>query len=221
MTLTSRVKPPDFGQGVYAVSDVARLIRRHYSTVYSWFRVRDVFTSDYAVVEGAFGVSFYDLIDALIAVHFRDAGVSMPMVRKAYKSLAVTFGTDHPFCHRGLYTDGSRVIVNVAEQLGLVRLLDAVNNQRWFGEFKSLLARVSYSERTKLAMQWDIARGVVVDPELAMGYPVVAKTGVTTHVISRAFHANGGNIELVASMYGLKPNQVRNAVTFESSLKAA
>lgn len=212
---------PSLGYGIYRVMDVARYTQIPYGTVYSWFKTRSVFYSDYAAVEGTFTVSFYDLIDALVASEFRGAGVTMRMVRRAHEKLASILDSPHPFCHRDLYTDGRSIIIRAAEELGTPNLQDAVSKQQLFDAIHKHLYRVAYSELTRLATHWNVAPGVVIDPQIAMGHPVIAGTGVTTYVVRGAYHANGRDRALVASLYGLSASQVESAVNFEDRVRSA
>lgn len=212
---------PELGRGIYSLAEVGRLIARPYSTVRSWFKLTNVLRSDYAIIGGDFAVSFHDLIDTLVAAHLRDLKVPMNMVRKAYLGAGVRLQTNHPFCHRGIYTDGRRIIIDVANEIGNSALQDAVNGQGWFSQVKNSLAKVSYSNRTKLADRWNIASGVLIDPGLAMGYPVVSGTGITTSVISRAFYANGSDFDFVGKLFNLSSAQVKQAVNFERTIKSA
>lgn len=221
MILKPATIQPALGRGVYSLPEVAALVKKPYRTVHSWFKSIGVLTSDYSQVDDKFAVSFFDLIDTLVAARFREVGVPMHEVRRAYAKLSVRLGTAHPFCHRGLYATGRRVIVDVAENIGSVKLQDAVSNQGWLSELKECLHSVSYSNLTRLAERWNIARGVVVDPSLALGQPVIQGTGVTTFVASRAYYANGKDAAFVARLYGLTSTQVKNAVNFERGSKTA
>ncbi len=214
-------KSPTLGAGIYRMADVARYTRIHHSTVRSWFLTRNLLHAEYVRVNGEMSVSFHDLIDAMVASCFRSHGVTMKVVRRAYKKLESTLQTRHPFCHQGLYTDGKAIIVDVAKTIRETVLQDAISNQHLFDNIKCHLHDVSYSSRTKLAERWNISPGVVIDPAIAVGLPVVDGTGVTTYVVRNAYHANGQDRAFVAHLYGLTAKQVDNAVRFEDGLKAA
>ncbi len=207
----------ELGRGVYDLAEAARYTRLNYSTVRSWFHGKadrePVFRGDYGRVRGDYAISFFDLVDLLVAGQLRAAGVTMRIVRASYEVLQSDIGTSHPFCHERIYTDGKRVIVAVASQIGDARLLDVVSRQQLFTSIRSVLKSIDY--RTKLAMLWKISNGVVIDPRRSFGKPVVAGTGVTTFVLANQFHANAGNVELVADLYAVGRRDVLNAVDFE------
>jgi uncharacterized protein (DUF433 family) len=212
---------PTLGTGIYQLADVARYVRAHPSTVRSWFSTRELLQAEYGRVAGHSSLSFHDLIDTLVAAQFRRHGVMMRVVRKAYRALEKTLGTAHPFCHRGLYTDGRSIIVATAKSIRNEVLEEAISRQQLFEHIKERLDDVAHSARTELAERWSISPGVVIDPRIAMGLPVIVGTGVTTHVIHGAYHANGRDAALVGGLYGLTVSEVKDAVRFEDGLRTA
>lgn len=211
------------GQGVYTVAEVSRLTDLHPSRVRSWFKQRadrsgsgPIFRSDYQPVDGDYAVSFFDLIDVLIAGAFRDQfHVSMRVVRRTHSLLKGQLGVEHPFCHSDLYTDGKRIFLSAANKLNEQTLSEVISRQQFFLHIKEKLHHIDYNEITKLAHRWRIADGVVVDPSICMGKPTIANTGITTYVIANQYHANDDNTGLTADLYGISEKDVANAVTFE------
>lgn len=212
------------GQGVYALAEVARLTQMHPNRVRSWFKQRSdgsgcgpIFESDYEPVAGDYAVSFFDLIDVLIAGVFRDKyNVPMRVVRRAHNVLAKGLDTKHPFCHSRLHTDGESIFRSTVGSLEDEILSDVISGQQFFLHIKKKLSHIDYSEMTEMARRWRIATGVVVDPTICMGKPTIVNTGVTTHVIARQLVANGRDTALVADLYGISETDVTNAVKFEN-----
>ncbi len=213
------------GQGVYKLSDVARFTETADTTVRSWFRGRagsvgkgPVFMSDYQPIGGDYAVSFHDMIDLLVAARFRAEGVSLPVIRKAYKILSRELHSNHPFCHNSLYTEGRRIIVHTASNVGDEILSDVVTKQMLFTNLRSLLKHIDYSDVSQQALRWRIHQGVLVDPRINHGKPAVADTGVGTHVLYRYYRANQGNTGLVADLFNVSEMDITNAVQFEERL---
>jgi uncharacterized protein (DUF433 family) len=211
------------GLGMYTLAEVARLTEVHPSTVRTWFKGRSdqtgrgpVFQADYEPVGHDYAVSFLDLIDALVAGQFRFRyKVPMKVVRRAYEVLKEDLGTNHPFCHTDLHTDGQHIFRLVAEKLGEEKLSDVVSRQQFFLHIMQKLDHIDYSEASKLAHRWRISSGIFIDPSISMGKPVIQNTGVTTYVIANQYHANTKNSALVADLYKISENDVINAVNFE------
>ena len=219
---------PALGLGVYSMAEAARYTGLHPARIRTWFKGRAgspprraVFLGDFKMVGGDYGISFLDLIDALVMGRFRDAGVTMPVIRRAYSALADDLGTPHPFAHSTLRTDGRQVIVDVAGKLDERVLYNAITKQLMFSQLRDLLDLIEYKDSTGLAHLWRIARGVTINPEVGLGKPVVANTGVHTRVIASQLAANSDDAALIADLFDLTEDEVRSAASFEMSLKTA
>lgn len=220
---------PNLSDGVFCISDVSRYSRLPISTIRSWFRGRadrqgrgQLLDSDYGVVRERYVVSFLDLVDVLVAGRFRGLGVSMASVRRAHSVLQGQLNQRHPFCLNKFCTDGKRIIIRELDQIGCEDLREVVSGQRWFKPVTEVLDQVEYDMvASELACRWKIAPGVVIDPQLSRGRPVVEGTGVTTFVLSNALKANGGDTGLVSGLFGVPPETVRNAASFEASIRHA
>lgn len=213
--------------GVYTLAEVSRLTRLAPSTLRTWFKGRSdgignrsVFSSDYEPIDGDFAVSFLDLIEVYVAGQFRNEGVRMAVIRNAHHKLKSEFEVSHPFALESLYTDGHEVIRKTAEPA----LISVSDKQHWFLEFESKLKRIDYSSTTQLACQWNIADGIVLDPRIHRGKPVIKMTGISTRIIARQYIANDRDAGLVAHLFQIGESDVAHAVSFEEghgSLRAA
>ncbi len=215
------------GQGIYTLAEVARLTELNPSRVRSWFKQRldgsgpgPLMRGDYEAVEGDFAISFLDLIDVLMAGQFRNHGVSMHVVRKAYNALSLELKTAHPFCHKGLLTDGKKIFYHTSETVGDEKLREVVSSQLFFTHIKEHLNQVEYDSLTSLINRWHIANGITVDPAISMGKPTIEGTGITTYVINAQYHANKQNGSLIADLYDITEKDVDHAVAFEAGLAA-
>jgi uncharacterized protein (DUF433 family) len=215
------------GGGVYAVSDVARYTGLSASTVRSWFKWRSdkkgrgpFFHSDYRPNGGDYAVSFVNLIEAYVASLFKSEGVKPLIIRKAYAVLKRDLGVEHPFAHADLYTDGMSIIRSAGREIHSTELCGVVTKNGVFREFRKHLRHIEYSE-TKLAARWRISPGVIIDPTLGFGKPVVESTGITTFVLARQYEANGKDAALVGRLFNVKAAEVLNAVRFEAAYRAS
>jgi len=223
MIRSSEQSVPGLDQGAYSVAEVARYTGLPPNTVRSWFKGRSdrrgrgpLFLGDYEPVDRDYAVSFHDLIDTLVVGQFRAHGVTMRSIRSAYRVLNDTLDTAHSFCHRDLYTDGKQIFLLTADSVGDQTLQEVVSRQQFFMHVRDVLVRIDYSPSTKLADRWRISEGVLIDPTLGYGKPVIQHTGVTTRVLADAFRANGEDAGLVADLFQVAEAEVLNAVRFES-----
>lgn len=80
---------------------------------------------------------------------------------------------------------------------------------------KPYLQQIEYAHDSLMAVRWNIAPGVVIDPARAFGKPIIASEGITTFVLAHSYWANGENADLVADLFDVSPEAVRQAVRFE------
>ncbi len=208
------------GRGVYTLSDVARYAGLPAATLRSWFKSRSdekgqgpIFRSDYAPVDDDYAVSFLNLIEVYVARFFRQEGVKPPIIRRAREILINELSTLYPFAHAELRTDGCRVI----HKTGEAQLVDVISKQHFFAQMR--LGQIKYNKTSKLAESWEIGEGVIINPKVAFGHPVVEQTGITTFVLANQYAANGGDAALVADLYGVGESDVHNAVRFEETIR--
>jgi len=207
------------GTGVYHLSEVARYTGVPNATLRSWFKPRSdgrgagpIFESEYGPIGEDFAISFLNLIEVYVARFFKKEGVKPPIIRRAHEVLQADLHSDFPFAHADLSTDGVRIIRETKDQ----DLIDAISKQHFFKQMK--LTRVHYSDVTRLATRWEIARGVLIDPQLNYGKPVVENSGVSTLVVARQYRANHKDAALVARLFRLTESSVLNAYQFERGL---
>lgn len=224
------MKVEALGHGVYTFLEAARLTGLSSQRVRSWFEDRDaagkrrgrghVFQSDYGS-EGI--ISFLDLIEVLVAGHMREMGISLIAVRRAYAALRGYLDTQHPFSHQELLTDGRKLFVHLhRESESRVELIEIVSQQHAIPQvLLPYLKRVDYDSVSRLARQWNISNGIVVDPTRALGKPIVRTSAMPTAILAAAYRANGSDAERVADWYGVAPADVEAAVRFEGQFFGA
>lgn len=215
------------GNGVYTISEAARLTRLQDSRVREWFRSRPgrtsgpLFKSDYESASEQKIISFFDLIEVFIAGQLRQAGVSMPTVRQAHKNLQALFTVGHPFCHQEICLHGKTVLTRGLDKHGEEEIRDALNSQKIFPEIiKPFLKSLDYHNMSQLAERWHIAEAVVINPAICFGQPIAERAGVPTRILSRSYFANGKDAGFVAQWFGVTTDDVNASVAFESSLAA-
>lgn len=216
-----------FKAGVFPFADAARLTGLKSSRVREWFvgRVSEpnrkpVFRSTYEPMEHVSAIGFLDLVEVYVAGHLRNFGVSLPTLRKVYSKLGKEFSTRHPFARNELLTDGKAVFVHGLDKSGETEIYDALTKQRAFPQLLSFFQRIDYDAVSALATRWRIAKGVVIDPTMSFGKPVLLESRIPTYLIAAEYHANNRNAERVAGWYAISSEEVLDAVKFESGLAA-
>lgn len=206
------------GEGAYPIAEAARYAGVPVATVRSWFKPRadgrgrgPLFHSDLPAVGDDYAISFLNLVEVYVARFFRNEGVRPERMRRAHEILQVELGNAHPFAHADLGTDGKQIILATAEG----DLRDVISRQHFFKQMK--LRRFTFNQTTRLAEQWRIGEGVLINPRVSFGKPVAEGSGVTTYVLANQFYANGEDADVVAELYEVAAADVRRAVVFEAA----
>lgn len=170
------------------------------------------------------GLTFLDLVQLRLVQGFRGAGVPLQKIRTAGVTAADVFRTSHPFASERFKTDGRDIFAEVvvdATDVGLLNLSAA--GQRTFPEHvERSLRELTFATETRLARRWHAAGvggGIIVDPGIAFGRPVVEGTGVPTSVIWEQSHTESE--ASLAQWFRLEEKQIRDALRYEETLLAA
>lgn len=208
--------------GVYSLAEAARYVATSPNRLRYWFKDgnRNLFESDYRDSDLSQAISFYDLIDSLVVVQFRNFNVTMKHIREVRDYYSDKWDTPHPFCMEKFYVDSSkkRILEEIRKADQSRLLVDALRGQ---GEIEECIAEhlreVDFSSVTDMAMQWRIAKGISITPGVQFGKPVISGTRITTKALASQFYANGKDKEFVAKLYKITPSQVIDALNFEST----
>ena len=183
-------------------------------------------------VGGHRDLTFAEMLTLRLVKAFKGAGLSLPTIRRVAEQAAADFGMDTPFVSRRFRTDGRRVFVEIQnesaanDEPGIAlrerRLIEVLSGQHQFAEVvePSLFSNVDWQDDL-ISQWWPLGRSCAVnlDPQIVFGAPHVTGTRVPTRVIAEAVKAEGGGnaaAVAVAEWYGLSPEQVRDALRFET-----
>jgi uncharacterized protein (DUF433 family) len=160
----------------------------------------------------------------LVEAHVLDAirrrhEISMPKVRRALDYLQTRLPSKHPLADRSFTTDGMSLfiqqygqLINISEsgQLAIRELIEA-HLRRIERDPRGLPIKLFPYTRKRQA---DEPKVVVIDPEVAFGRPVLAKTGIPTAIIAERYKA-GESIEELADDYHRSPSEIQDAIRCE------
>jgi uncharacterized protein (DUF433 family) len=231
-----------FGRGIYTVAEAARLLHLPPRKARRWAAGYD-FTShgaprfseplihrEFQTAAGFVELSFLDVIEMLFIKAFHERGVSLQVIRLTAENATQMLGVDHPFSNQRFRTDGSTIFARLSKDLDLARvpltsadakLIDLRTGQHQFDLIISpFLQRFEYDLKTDLVRQWwpfGKTRGVVLDPTINFGEPIVPRFGIPTRILKLAV-SSGRSFERVADWYQVPVQAIRDAVAFEDSL---
>jgi uncharacterized protein (DUF433 family) len=220
------------GRGVYSLADaeyltgIPRRAIRRWTTGYRWTsrgQLRyspPVVGAELPQLLGLPALDFADLIEVRFLNAFLDKGVSWKSIRIASQRAKEILGAAHPFSHRRFSTDGHTILAELARFEDDPILLDLVRDQyefdRMVGEY--LFGQIDFGANDTPRRWYPLGRErqVVVDPERALGMPIIRHGSVPTTVLASAVLAEE-SIELVAEMFDVEVLAIIDAVEFETS----
>lgn len=164
-------------------------------------------------------LGFNDLLELRTVARFVELGVSLHVIRATIEVARGYLG-DYPLHSRRFVTDGRRIFMEAVERVNEdPKLLDVRGRQYALGDIirPSLLDGIEFGNADD-ALRWfpvPKKRLIVLDPQLQFGEPIVADGGVPTDTLAAAFKAEGEDVNRVARLYRVKPQEVKAAVAFE------
>lgn len=228
------------GTGIYTPKDAATLLKERPATVRRWAwgysrRRRSghaehppLIKTDLPVVEGQRALTFVELVELLYIRAFERAGVSWKLIREAAAVAARMFSSDHPFALRQLYVDPRSVYGALREKDGSESLVQPIGHgQHAIPRLvKPYLDELDFDVHDVARRWWPMGKGsgVVVDPLIAFGAPVVEAVGIRARSLSDAYEAElpafgPDAVNRVAWTYEIDPEHVRTALGLQDWLR--
>ena len=162
-------------------------------------------------------IEFPVLIEALVVGQLRAAGFPMQQIRRARTAFAKRTQAEYPFAHETLRIDcNNKKLYWLADG----SLTDLESQQMAFLKvIGPYLDALEFDPATHMATRWAIGRGVVVDPNVGYGGPVIAGTRVSADLVAAMFKRTG-DAAATAEWYDITPDQVHAASDLMTRLAA-
>lgn len=223
------------GRGIYSIPEAATLTSLPANQVRRWIlgyggiradippKYAPLFAADYPRMGRSVSISFLDLVEVLFIRSFRKHGVSWGSIRVASQKAAAFLESPHPFARRAFYTDGRDILTRVAQDSGERELINLVRDQYEMDDIVSpaLYENLEFGDMDFANRWWPLGRsqGVVVDPALNLGKPVVAAYNIPTATLGR-MAKTAGNVRQVAEWYEVDEATVLAAIEYENAIAA-
>lgn len=155
-------------------------------------------------------LDFALLVESMVVGQLRQSGYSLQEIRRARTTLASLSGSDHPFAHQRMVTDcKTKRLYWLDEDANLTDL--HTRQMAFIKILEPYLQRLEFDPTTGLATRWLIGDGVIVDPRVGYGAPVIAGTRVSADLVAEMVERSG-DAKVAAEWFGISEHQVDCAV---------
>jgi len=228
------------GVGIYTIPEAAGYLHEEAEDVRRWAfgytRLRDgesvrhpaLIRTELPKLEGELALTFVELVELMYIRGFARAGASWKLIKTAARTASKIFETEHPFAMKQLFADPEGIYALIEEADGDESLVELVGHgQHTLRDFvRPYLGQLDFDPR-EVARRWrplGAEGGVVLDPRIAFGAPIVEEVGIPARTLSSAFDAESSSgrraaIETVAWMFEVKPEHVEMSLTFRDWLR--
>ena len=213
--------------GFYSVGEVRRLsgvaenISRRFVSLYKG--TYGLWGGGYQKLSGSTYLTFRDLLEIRHFASFHSAGVSWQRIVKAAGHAKVRFESEYPFSDLRFKTDGAHVFKDIGTELEQI----SQHGQMAFKQVleDSLFEPVDYCNNEPTcwypAQEWGVAsvgRGVVVNPRVAFGAPVIVDYHIPAETLYMNYKAEQNNPLSVAMNCEIPLASVECAIALEEEL---
>jgi uncharacterized protein (DUF433 family) len=209
----------------YGMPEAAVYLKVPYSTLRYWVTgFRKMSPIVRPVESEPVRLSFLNLLECHVLAGMRKVyDLKLQKVRRALRAIAEQYPQPHPLVsenfftdHRDLFIERLDTMVNVSQhgQMGLtfyrMHLERVQVDPKGMFRFFPFVSNPGPAE-PKL---------IEINPMIGFGKPVIAGTGISTAIIASRFSARE-SIAALATEYGCSPQQVEEAIRWESALPIA
>lgn len=212
-------------KGIFTLNEVAFYARMNKRTVSRWFKgdnsTKTVFDHKTAAPQiEVETVNFYEFIEALTIRAIRTQyKISLKKIRNSLDEIKKEYEIDYPFAKNHVcFTDGKEIYIEFKNNFIQV----SRPNQHQFTMrpiIEEHLKDIVF-DKNNLAKQYRPTEGIVFDPHIRFGEPVLEGSRLKVQTIYDAVIAEGSK-EAVAEIYGIDLREVEIAFKYIDSLKIA
>ena len=167
------------------------------------------------------GVSFVDLIEIVAVGKLKASGFSLSTIRSLVRLFQAQLGAERPFVTLKFKTSFFDILVVHGPAVLHIPRPEHTKMLAISGALSPYLQGLDY-EHDIVHRWWPLGRGhgIVVDPDVGFGFPVIAGSGVRTDIILERIRV-GELPDQIAEDFRITPLDVIHAVQFETDRLAA
>lgn len=210
---------------IYGITEAAQYLRVPHNTLVYWVKGGgDVPPLIKLASTEPARLSFSNLLECHMLSSMRAIyDVRIPKVRKALATLAKYVRHKHPLIEQAFKTDRRDLFI---EHLGSVVNLSKHEQFLIPGVMEFYLERIERDPKGLFKL-YPFVMGktpsepklIQMNPAVGFGKPVIAGTGISTAVVASRFNARE-SIDDLATEYGVKPQQIEEAIRWEQRTAA-
>lgn len=157
--------------------------------------------------------SFTDLVEIVAIGGLKGLGFSLQEIREFVRNCQAFLGVDRPLTKLKFKTDGREFYVDRGQTL--LEVGRRKRSQAWNEVLEPFLQSLDYADEVA-ARWWPLGKSnpIVVDPDYAYGFPVLAGSGVRTEIILERFQARDLDDQIAAD-FNIDPVDVQRALQYE------
>jgi len=243
--MNALAQSPLLGRGLYPLREAARLVQLSPQTARRWangnkftYQGQPRSSSGFLETElprvaGIQDLTFPELLTLRMVRSFKQAGLGLPTIKRVAERAAQDYGGITPLVTKTFRTDGRRIFLELRSEEAANdgydiprnerRLIDVLSGQEQFAHLvePSLFQNLDWEDGIMASRWWPAGReaGVVLDPGILFGAPRLDRTSIPTAAVAQAVRAEAGGeagIAAVAEWLGIAPEQVKQAVIYET-----
>ena len=200
----------------YQISEAANYARVAPQTVIAWHKIEAALLKQR---DKRSALNYMQLIEVAVVAAFRKAGVPMPRIRKARAYAAHELKSEFPFAEYGFKENGKHLFLDSAQidvKSGTALSADQHGQLAW----ESVIGRLREFDYEKegIVLRWHVAgpaSPIIIDPRISFGAPAIK--GTPTWIIRGRYDAGESDSD-IADDFGIKKDEVREALKFEGAL---
>jgi uncharacterized protein (DUF433 family) len=215
-----------YEEPAYGVPEVAVYLKVPYTTLRYWLtgfgKLPPIIEP---VASGPIRLSFLNLLECHALAGMRKIyNLKLPKVRSALRRISKDFPQPHPLIYEVFKTDRTNLFI---ERMGKIINLSQPCDQLSLEFLNMHLERVEIDPKGLFRffpfvceLRRSEPKLIEINPRIGFGKPVIAGTAISTAIIASRFNARE-SITALAEEYGCTPQQIEEAIRWESALPVA
>jgi len=215
-----------YEEPAYGVPEVAVYLKVPYTTLRYWLTGFGKLPPIIEPVESSpIRLSFLNLLECHALAGMRKIyNLRLPKVRSALRKISKDFPQPHPLISEVFKTDHKDLFI---ERMGRTINVSQPHDQLSLDFFRMHLERVEIDPKGLFRFFPFVVEPrpsepklIEINPRIGFGKPVIAGTAISTAIIASRFNARE-SITALAEEYGCTPQQIEEAIRWESALPIA